>query len=49
MHIQKSQNENNTTIQKYLRLQCQQLIRGLDIMVQGVWYKRMMEFNSSGF
>ena len=38
--VQKSRNKN-TTIQKYIRLQHQQLIRGLNIMVQGVWYKRM--------
>jgi len=34
---------------KYIRLQRQQLIRGLNIIVQGVWYKRMSEFSSSGF
>jgi len=39
-HIQKSRNKNTTILQR------QQLIRGLDIMVQGVWYKRMSEFNS---
>ena len=41
MHMQKLQNKNNTT-KKYKTTVS-------DIMVQGIWYERMSEFNSSGF